>query len=205
MSWVRVDDQMPRHPKLLGLGRDRLVCQGVWLDGMCYASAYLTDGFVPAAALEKGSERYAAQLVGAGLWDAVEGGWRIHDYHDYQPTRADALELRRKRAAAGRSGGQANGKQNGSKPEANSFASAQAKPNPVPSRPVPVPDTYTYVDPIALYSEKAGRRPGLKERAWIEDLQARFSTSEVVRGMQAIDKGGNFLGRLDAFMEGRAA
>lgn len=204
MSWVKVDDQMPRHPKLLSLGRDRLVCQGVWLDGMCYASGYLTDGFIPCAALERGTEKYANKLVSVGLWERVEGGYRIHDYHEYQPTRIDALELRRKRAEAGRRGGLANAKPDASKLEANSLGRAQANPNPVPSSPVPE-YVQTYISPLDVYFEKAGRRAGAKERAWIEDLQARFSTTEVVRGMQAVEKGSGFLGRLDAFMEGRAA
>jgi hypothetical protein len=198
MSWVKVDDQMPRHPKLLGLGRDRLMCQGVWLDGMCYASAYLTDGFVPAAALERGCDRYAERLVKAGLWDKVEGGYRVHDYHDYQPTREQVTEARKRNAE--RQSRHRNGVSNGVTNE----AVTTPRPVPVPSSPVPE-YVQTYIDPVSFYAEKVGRRPGAKERAWIEDLQARFSTTEVVRGMQAVDKGSDYLKRLDAFMEGRAA
>lgn len=98
MSWVKVDDHMPRHPKFLGLGRDRLVCQGVWLDGMCYSSAYLTDGIVPDGALDDRSRKYAGKLVNAGLWERVEGGFLIHDYLDYQPSKVEVLEARRKNA-----------------------------------------------------------------------------------------------------------
>ncbi|HEY7467201.1 MAG TPA: hypothetical protein VIB47_10980 [Dehalococcoidia bacterium] len=98
MSWVKVDDAMPRHPKLIGLGKDRLACQGLWLDGMCYASHYLTDGIVPDGALQKGTARYAERLVTAGLWDRIDGGYRIHDYLEYQPSKADVLEARRKNA-----------------------------------------------------------------------------------------------------------
>ena len=198
MSWVKVDDQMPRHPKLLSLGRDRLVCQGVWLDGMCYASGYLTDGFIPSAALEKGSERYARRLVEVGLWERVEGGYRIHDYHDYQPTRAAVTESRKKNAD--RQSRHRNGVTN----DVTTASVTAPRPVPVPSSPVPE-YVQTYISPLELYFEKVGRRPGAKERAWIEDLQARFSTTEVVRGMQACEKGSGFLARLDAFMEGHAA
>lgn len=198
MSWVKVDDQMPRHPKLLSLGKDRLVCQGLWLDGMCYASAYLTDGFVPAAALERGSERYAERLVRAGLWEPVDGGFRIHDYHDYQPTRAAVTESRKRNAE--RQSRHRNAVTNG----VTEASVTTPRPVPVPSRPVPE-YVQTYIDPLELYFERVGRRPGVKERNWIEDLQARFSTTEVVRGMKSVEKGSGFLARLDAFMEGSAA
>lgn len=200
MSWVKVDDQMPRHPKLLSLGRDRLMCQGVWLDGMCYASAYLTDGFVPAAALERGTERYARRLVEVGLWEVVDGGYRIHDYHDYQPTKAAVTESRRK--AAERQSRHRNGVTNG----VTDASVTEPRPVPVPAPPSPVPvDVQMYVEPAELYQQKVGRKPGQKERDWLEDLHVRFSRTELVRGMEAVPPGRDFLKRLDAFMEGRAA
>jgi hypothetical protein len=196
MSWVKVDDQMTRHPKFLRLGRNRLVCQGVWLDGMCYASSYLTDGFVPEAALDRASLSAAAHLVEVGLWQQVQGGFRIHDYHDYQPTREDVTELRRKNAE--RQSRHRHAATNGV------TTASVIEPRPVPSRPTPV-QTYEYVDPMALYTEKVGRRPGQKERDWLEDLHVRYSRTELVAAMQATPKGPDFLKRLDAFMEGRAA
>lgn len=200
MSWVKVDDQMPRHPKLLSLGRDRIMCQGVWLDGMCYASGYLTDGFVPEAALERGTQRYADQLVRAGLWERVEGGYRIHDYHDYQPTRAAVTASRRN--AAERQSRHRHAVSN----DATAASVTEPRPVPVPTPPSPVPvDVSTYIDPLVLYFEMVGRRPGAKERDWIEDLHVRFSRTELVHGMQATPKGRDYLKRLDAFMEGRAA
>lgn len=202
MSWVKVDDQMPRHPKLLSLGKDRLMCQGVWLDGMCYASGYLTDGFVPSAALERGTDRFADRLVAAGLWERVEGGYRIHDYHDYQPTKAVVTESRRK--AAERQSRHRNAVSN----DATAASVTEPRPVPVPSRPQPSPvpvDVSTYIEPADLYFEKVGRKPGQKERDWLEDLHVRFSRTELVRGMQAVPPGRDYLKRLDAFMEGRAA
>lgn len=192
MTWVKVDDAMPRHPKLLSLGRDRLPCQGLWLDGMCYSSAYLTDGFVPVAALERGCEKYAKLLVKAGLWESVDGGYRIHDYHEYQPSRADVTERRRRDA------------QRQSRHRHGVTPDGVEASRPVPSRPVPV-DTYEYLDPRALYQEKVGRKPGRKEADWLEDLHVRFSRSELVRAMQATPSGPDFLKRLDAYIEGHAA
>ena len=34
-------------------------------------------------------------LVDAGLWEETEGGWNIHDYLDYQPSRYEVLKQRR--------------------------------------------------------------------------------------------------------------
>ena len=32
--------------------------------------------------------KHVDALVGAGLWEAVDGGWKIHDYLDYNPSHA---------------------------------------------------------------------------------------------------------------------
>ena len=62
-----------------------------------------------------------------------------------------------------------------------------------------------YVDPAALYFEKVGRRPGKKERDWLEDLHVRYSRTELVAAMRATPKGSDFLKRLDAYIEGHGA
>src|SRR5690606_7095075 len=88
-------------------------------------------------------------LVDAGLWDEVEDGYVIHDYTDYQPTKEQVEEERRKKSEAGRLGGQASAQaraQAGASPTAKQTATkrsskTQAKSNPVPVPvPVPVPD-----------------------------------------------------------------
>ena len=39
----------------------------------------------------------------AGLWEAVAGGYRVHDYLEYQPPKVEMIALRR--ARGGRSEG----------------------------------------------------------------------------------------------------
>lgn len=136
MSWLKVDDQFPDHPKVLALGRDRLAAMGLWTIGSCYAARFLTDGFIPASALPSGSRRLAARLIEVRLWDEAPGGYRIHDYHDYQPSRVQALAVKQTRAEAGRIGGKQSGSKRGSNGQANSLTPASTKSNPVP---VPVP------------------------------------------------------------------
>lgn len=182
MSWVKVDDQMTRHPKWLSLGKDRLPCQGLWLDGMCYASGYLTDGLVPDAAIPPGAQKLAERLVEAGLWDRTEDGYEIHDYHDYQPTRAEVLERRAARSAAGQLGGRRSA-QRRSKTQATGQASAQAnaianaqapaqalatqlletpsKQNATPARPVPVGIPSTQPERVSSAREADTAGPAL--------------------------------------------
>lgn len=105
MSWVRLDDGVYDHPKLLAVSpRTRWV----WVAGLAWSSRYRQDGLVPRGALHplQGTPRDAAGLVAAGLWlpDPEAGGWRIHDYGQYQPMNG---ELSRKRSEAGRKGAQA--------------------------------------------------------------------------------------------------
>jgi hypothetical protein len=83
MTWVRLDDQAPDHPKFARTGT---VGFALHIAAMCYASRYLTDGFVPELAALKllpdqvVSPRQLAEMVSADLWERVEGGYRVHDF-----------------------------------------------------------------------------------------------------------------------------
>lgn len=71
-------------------------------------------------------------LVRVGLWEEVAGGYRIHDYEDYQPTKAQVIADRAAKAAAGRAGGIASAAARG-----KAHAQAEFKPVPVPNIPNP--------------------------------------------------------------------
>ena len=44
MTWLRIDDKFPRHPKVTRLMRgDRWT----WLEVLCYCAEYKTEGYVP--------------------------------------------------------------------------------------------------------------------------------------------------------------
>lgn len=129
MTWVRLDDTFPEHPKVLAAGGD-----AAWLHicAIAYCNRNLTDGFVPTSALKRLSDartptRLAGALVDVNLWEECDGGWLIHDYHMYQPTRAEVLAEQQVRhdakVKAGQLGGLASGiarrKHNGSTVEAD--------------------------------------------------------------------------------------
>lgn len=104
MPWIRFEDTFPEHPKLLKAGP-----RAAWLHvrAIAYCSRLLTDGHVPADALKSlgGTEILVDRLVKAKLWHKNADGWSINGYLEYQPSRAQVLALREKRAEAGRKGG----------------------------------------------------------------------------------------------------
>src|SRR5262245_25445896 len=110
MAWVKVDDQFFRHPKVLAAGRD---ARDLYLVGLCYCAQGLTDGFIPAQAVRvlaaeaeiDSGPACAAQLVAVGLWEEAPGGYAIHDYLEYQPSKERVIATREARAEAGSRGG----------------------------------------------------------------------------------------------------
>lgn len=111
MTWVKIDDRMPEHPKVAGLS-DRAF--RVHVEALCYCAGSLTDGFIPESiAKARRWIKASAELIGARLWEDVAGGWRIHDYLKHQRSKEAAETLSTVRAEAGSRGGKvkANAKQ----------------------------------------------------------------------------------------------
>ena len=102
MPWVKLDDNFPRHPKVLGLSDAGF---RLYVTGLCYSAQYLTDGWVPQTAVMAG-RRTVTELVTRGLWheDPDGTGYTIHDYLTYQPSRDYVETLRQRRSDAGRKG-----------------------------------------------------------------------------------------------------
>lgn len=155
MPWVRLEEDFANHPKIATVGVAGMALQ---VAALCYANRHLTDGLVPHGALRrlvdfhelaelKGDEwirldawDVAERLVMAGIWDVTPRGFRIHDYTDYQPTRAEVEELRAIRAEAGRKGAQARAQQR-AKQDAGKMLSKTSSKTAAKSQPVPVPET----------------------------------------------------------------
>ena len=118
MPWVRIDDRFAQHPKVVAAGPLAMAMQ---VAALGYCNRELTDGFIPRAIartlLDFQVEREDGRvwtmartcgmqgddvdagwvitcLVGAGMWEEVPGGYEIHDYHDYQPSREQVLKER---------------------------------------------------------------------------------------------------------------
>ena len=96
MPWFRLDDSFHSHPKVIAAGNEAI---GLYVRCGTHAAEHLTDGFVSKnVALSYGSDALAGTLVRAGLWHRARGGWTIHDYLDYNPSR-EAVEKERKASA----------------------------------------------------------------------------------------------------------
>lgn len=108
MGWSRFDDGYPHHPKMMRAGLDAL---GFDVAGICYSNRYGTDGWIPDDVLPavfpgaKQPKNLAQRLVDVGRWERGQGGYRIHDFGEYNPSAEEREQLRRKRAEAGRRGG----------------------------------------------------------------------------------------------------
>jgi hypothetical protein len=180
MPWVRIDEEFPDHPKVVGAGPLGIAMQ---VAALCYCNRHLTDGFVPRSTARRlidldglgvKPDDVIAALLAVGMWVRVDGGYQIHNYDHYQPTREQVLAERERNAKAGKKGGlaraakhTANHRASGapstppstapggspstpsgtppSNGQATRLAQAQAK-----SKPVPVPETVTQVPPPSL-------------------------------------------------------
>lgn len=81
-------------------------------DAIAYSREKLTDGFISSGVLAQVSpakhpKNAIAVLVERGLWEPVDGGWTIHDYPDWQDTKADVEAYLRAKSAAGAKGAKA--------------------------------------------------------------------------------------------------
>jgi len=175
MTWVRIDDHFDEHPKLAEAGvvcwgvwlAGIAYCNRNLTDGFIPWTVARTIGSWEVLDTEEEDGKHRVwdigracgmsgedmdtawivdRLVAIGLWDQVPGGYRIHDYSDYQPTKAEVISRRDQKAEAGRVGGlatqaqrKAPAKADGKAP-ASAPAKAQSKPVPKP-KPVPVPDS----------------------------------------------------------------
>ena len=147
MAWVRFDDEFYDHPKVCALSpnlRDACITLFVFAD--CWSSKQLTDGFIPAPQIArlmgKPVAKHAKELVRVALWEDAEGGWQVHDYLEYNPSREESLQdrgyLHDVRSAAGKKGAASRwqGNKGTSKPIASAIANGYQTDGPVP---VPVP------------------------------------------------------------------
>lgn len=101
MTWIKLDDKCPRHPKVAGLS-DRAFRW--WILALCYASEFLTDGVLPEAFLRGVPKPTRAELMASSLWRVDGDRIVVHDYLSHQTSKAD-VERERARNRQRRTGG----------------------------------------------------------------------------------------------------
>lgn len=100
MTWAKLDDQFPEHPRITEL-TDKAFRAHV--TGLCMAARRLTDGHLNQSsvrvilALSRAQRKHIDELEHAGLWQVNgDGGYLIRDYLDYNPPAEVVKERRRK-------------------------------------------------------------------------------------------------------------
>lgn len=80
--WMKVDDGIADHPKIITVGPLGLALQ---MRAICYANKNHTDGFIPNALVARltcdlGVDNWPKQMVEARLWEPCAGGYQLHDF-----------------------------------------------------------------------------------------------------------------------------
>lgn len=124
MGWVRLSDDFLDHEKFLKAGP---LAGYLNIAAIAWSNRNLKDGRIPRAQVSRlvnfdgfahhmwmgevaggGDDvkplELAEELVDAGLWEAIEDGYAIHDYLDYQPSKASIKRVRDEKSAAGKKG-----------------------------------------------------------------------------------------------------
>lgn len=85
---VTLDVDFPTHPKMFAAS-DRAF--RVYVEALCYARKYRTDGEVPSAWLEarRVDPEIVSELMECGAWDQNGTGPSIHGYLDWNPRASD--------------------------------------------------------------------------------------------------------------------
>jgi hypothetical protein len=99
MPYLNLDDNFADHPKVDALsdGAFRL-----HVSGLNYAARKLTDGHVEKHRVHRlmpvFKKAYLDELIDAGMWMSAKGGYDIHDYLEWNKSRAWWEERREKEA-----------------------------------------------------------------------------------------------------------
>lgn len=98
MSWARFDDQYSDHPKIVEAGP---MAELLDVRGIIYSARMQTDGLITAASLRQISRdiprvrERVRKLIEVERWEeAPGGGWMIHDFLEFNFSRAEREEKR---------------------------------------------------------------------------------------------------------------
>jgi hypothetical protein len=126
VTWVKIDDGFPRHPKVLKLP---VSAKWAFVEALCYCGEFNTDGQFPVGLM---ADKDLRLLIAGGLVYSDEGVLWIHDYLDYNPSR-ESVENDRRKARERRAKG---GKRSGDVRANDADTSGDAhEPRPDPTRP----------------------------------------------------------------------
>ncbi len=91
MTWFRLEDSFFENPKIAALSD---AAQLSYLKGALYCARELTDGFIPLRKAKQFATPKSIKELVPDLWAPTADGYSIHDYLQYNPTKADVLAKR---------------------------------------------------------------------------------------------------------------
>ena len=226
MPWGRVDDTYYDHAKVRKLPRPiRNAASGLYWRAISLCNRQMTDGVLTQEDIDliDGTPEEVQALVRAGLLERHGKRWQVHDYLEFNKSRAEIIALREKLSEAGRSGGLASGRARaeyakdrarnraprGAKKPPPSDAEGQASPTvlppsrPVPSRPVPsgaLPNGSAPTPGAPPVDDDEGARYGMPH---VDD--AVRSEAETIVGRSLSTLHGTWAGELDRLVEQRGS
>jgi hypothetical protein len=175
MAWAKVDDRFFSHPKVVGTG---LAARGLWITALSWSSAMETDGWIPESVLWFFAHpnlipELTQELVDARLWERGDRGFRIHDFLDWNPSRATVLA--RRQAGAARLAAYRERKR-----ESNALSprDCNASETPTPTRPDPSRSDLPSEDPhvgLAARKRRADRAAPLPTDFSFPEERRRFA------------------------------
>lgn len=95
MAWAKLDDRFHSHPKALQVWERDPAALGLYALALSWAADHKTDGLLPTewinrqVPVQRDRDRLLATLQEAKLLESNGEGWLIHDYLDYNPSRAE--------------------------------------------------------------------------------------------------------------------
>jgi len=154
MAWVRLEDKFHLNPKVVAAGN---AGAGLYVRLLSYCADQLTDGFIPDSVSKIfGKKSEISTLISHKLCVRVDGGLRIPDYLEFNPSREDVLAdqatKHQVKVAAGKLGGIASGVARRKHKRSSDEAEEQAngKRNEAPTRPDPTLTTQVEDDETSL-------------------------------------------------------
>ena len=110
MAWTRIDDKFLMNPKIQSAG---VYGMALYLSGLIYCNTNLTDGYIAESLLpvlygmayQVNGKKVVNALVELNLWERVEGGYRIHDFLEFNKSRTEIESANDTRRSNGLTGG----------------------------------------------------------------------------------------------------
>jgi hypothetical protein len=184
MSWVRVDDKIAFHRKVVAAGNEAF---GAWMRMTAWCADQLSDGIVPASIAwiiaGHGREEVIEALVKHNLLEREADHFLIHDYHDHNPLAADVKakrnEASKKKKEAGAKGGRVSGEVRSSKSEASTKQTGSKGPSKNEAKRSPVPNPHPVPNPPEEKAAPAAPNDSrLVVEAWEAGWIARFKPTD---------------------------